>query len=141
MQITSTYYILLLTLVIIASTRVSLWTSNVLGVIKVATLLMITLTGFVVLGGHTKIKDPGANFRNAFEGTNDDPYLLSTALISALFSYSGYQNAFNVVNEIKNPIRTIKRSGTASLVMVAVLYMLVNIAYFAAGTCRSWRNS
>lgn len=111
----------------------SLWTVNVLGVIKLATLLMITIAGFVVLGGHTKVKDPTANFRNAFEGTNDDAYLLSTALISALFSYSGYHNAFNVVNEIKNPIRTIKRSGTASLLIVAVLYMLVNIAYLAAG--------
>ena len=37
------------------------------------------------------------------------------------------------MNEVKNPVRTIKKSAPASLFIVAVLYILCNIAYFAAG--------
>lgn len=49
------------------------------------------------------------------------------------FAYEGYANAFNMVNEVRNPIRTIKFAGPAALIGIAVLYMFVNIAYFAAG--------
>lgn len=45
----------------------------------------------------------------------------------------GYANAFNVVNEIKNPIPTLKKNGALSILIVSLLYMLCNIAYFAAG--------
>ncbi|WVQ78135.1 hypothetical protein IAT38_000216 [Cryptococcus sp. DSM 104549] len=119
-------------LIIILSTRGSLIISNVLGVIKLITLIFITITGFVVLGGHTKVQNPH-NFTNAFEGTSSTgAYELSSALVNITFSYGGYNNAFNVVNEVKNPIKTLKRSAPLALSIVAVLYMLVNIAYFAA---------
>ena len=35
----------------------------------------------VVLGGHTKVKNPTANFQNAFEGTTNSGYGLTNALI------------------------------------------------------------
>jgi amino acid transporter len=38
-----------------------------------------------------------------------------------------------VVAEVKDPIKTIKKSAPASLLIVAVLYTLCNVAYFAAG--------
>lgn len=37
-----------------------------------------------------------------------------------------------MTNEIKNPIPTLKKNGIISLLTVAILYMLCNIAYFAA---------
>ena len=116
----------------IASTKFSLKLINTLGVVKLLTLLFITITGFVVLGGHTHVKDPHANFRNAFAGTKSDGYTLSNALVSIIFSYGGYNNSFNVVNEVKDPIRTIKRTANSAVIIVAILYILVNIAYFAA---------
>ncbi|OBT40134.1 hypothetical protein VE00_09946 [Pseudogymnoascus sp. WSF 3629] len=36
-----------------------------------------------------------------------------------------------MVNEIKKPVKTIRWAGALSLLIVAVLYMLCNIAYFA----------
>ncbi|EJP62073.1 High-affinity methionine permease [Beauveria bassiana] len=118
---------------VIVHNRYSLWTVNVLGAFKVATLIFISITGFVVLGGGVgRVPQPGANFRNAFQGTTNNGNDLSTALVSIAFSYSGYQNAFNVVNEIKNPVRTIKKHGLISVAIVSVLYMLCNIAYFSA---------
>ena len=94
--------------------------------------ISITITGWVVLAGGTSIQ-PTGNFFNAFEGTTSNGYNLANALVRITFSYSGYQNAFNVAGEIKNPVRTIKRNASISLTVVFVLYFFCNIAYFAAG--------
>ncbi|KAI9647500.1 hypothetical protein NHQ30_003885 [Ciborinia camelliae] len=111
--------------------------------------MTISIAGLVVLGGHTKVADPTANFKNAFSGTTNSGYGLSNSLVKINFAYAGYTNAFNVVAEVKvsflilqcfednadllkNPIKTIKRTGPASLFIVAILYIFCNIAYFAA---------
>ena len=61
----------------------------------------ISITGLVVLGGHTRVKDSHANFRDSFHGTAGNGYGLSNALVKINFAYAGYTNAFNVVNEVK----------------------------------------
>lgn len=117
----------------IASNRYSLYAVNIFGIIKIITLIFISITGFVVLGGGvSRISDPGANFRNAFEGATPNGNDLANALVSIVFSYSGYQNAFNVVGEIKNPVRTLKIHGFISVLATALLYIFCNIAYFSA---------
>ncbi|GAB7324404.1 hypothetical protein MBLNU13_g08342t1 [Cladosporium sp. NU13] len=116
----------------VTSNRLSLLFSDVVGFIKVSTLVFISITGLVVLGGNTSIADPGANFRDAFAGTSTDANGLVNALVRITFSYQGFQNCFNVMNEIKDPIKTVKRSAPVSLTLVAILYMLCNVAYFAA---------
>ncbi|OXG18472.1 high-affinity methionine permease [Cryptococcus neoformans Tu259-1] len=117
------------------STNISLRLSNILGTTKIITLIIIIIPGLVALGGHFKVvPDPTANFRNAFEGTTNNGYSLSNALVNIIFSYGGYTNSFNVVNEIKNPIRTIKYTANTAVIFVAVLYLLTNIAYFAVLT-------
>ncbi|KAH8738336.1 amino acid permease-domain-containing protein [Ilyonectria robusta] len=116
----------------VSNNKWSLRASNVIGGIKVITLVFISIAGLVVLGGNVHhIPDPKANFRNAFEGESPNGNDLSSALVSIVFSYAGYANAFNVVNEIKNPIPTLKRNTSIGLVIVFVLYFLCNIAYFA----------
>ena len=74
-------------------------------------------------------------------------------MVKIIFSYAGFYNAFSVVNEVKvyilmlkfliprhafidtiqNPVKTIRTYAFISLLIVAVLYQLANIAYFAAG--------
>ncbi|TRX96570.1 hypothetical protein FHL15_002472 [Xylaria flabelliformis] len=121
---------------VIAHNKYSLWAMNIIGIVKILTLIFIT--GFVILGGHvSRVADPGANFHNAFEGTTNNGNDLSVALVNIIFAYSGYANAFSVVNEIQNPIPTIKRNGAASIAVVAILYLLCNIAYFSAEFARS----
>ena len=61
----------------------------------------ISITGLVVLGGHTRVKNPHANFQNSFSGTLGNGYGLSNGLVKINFAYAGYLNAFNVVNEVK----------------------------------------
>ena len=106
--------------------------SNGIGAVKVLTLIFITITGFVVLGGHTKVEDPQFNFRDSFAGTAT-AYGATNAMYKIVFSYAGYENAFNVVNEVRNPVKKLRIHALIALVIVAVLYVLANVAYFAAG--------
>lgn len=81
-------------------TRFSYYASNAIGIVKLLTLIFISITGLVVLGGHTKVHDPQANFRHSFEGAAS-AYGATNAMYKIIFSYAGYENAFNVVNEVK----------------------------------------
>lgn len=132
--------------------RAGLWLQNFLGVIKLIIVAIIVVAGFAALGGHLKVEKPD-NFTNAFEGTKGSAYGIVTALYNVIWSYIGYSNAnyvrlplfnrfarvyklipFNLqaLSETKNPLRTLKIAVPTGIASVSVLYMLVNIAYFAA---------
>ncbi|KAB5523079.1 amino acid permease-domain-containing protein [Coniochaeta sp. 2T2.1] len=119
------------TLFVFFNTKFSYWFSNAVGIVKLLTLIFIAITGLVVLGGHTKVADPTANFREPFEG-KATPYGLTNALVKIIFSYAGYENAFNVVNEVRNPIKQLRRNAFIALAIVTILYIFANIAYFSA---------
>jgi len=68
--------------------------------VKLLTLVFVSITGLVVLGGHTSVANPTINFQDSFNGAAT-PYGLNNALYKIIFSYSGFENAFNVVNEVK----------------------------------------
>lgn len=74
---------------------------NLISVAKLIILLFIVITGFVVLGGGTSVRDPHVNFHNAFDNITHNGNDLVNALVSINFAYQGYANAFNVTNEIK----------------------------------------
>ncbi|CVL04165.1 related to high affinity methionine permease [Fusarium mangiferae] len=118
---------------VIAHNRYSLWAINVIGALKLLLLLFISISGLVILAGHFgRIENPGINFRHGFQGTTSSGYSLSQAMVNITFAFSGWQNAFSMANEIKNPIPTLKKNATASLLIVFSLYFLCNVAYFAA---------
>lgn len=87
-------------LFVLFNTRASYIISNTIGVVKVLTLVFISILGLVVLGGHTRVEHPNTNFHNLFDG-NISPWGVTNALYRIIFSYAGYENAFNVVNEVK----------------------------------------
>lgn len=87
-------------LFVLFNTKLSYRVSNVIGVFKVLTLVFISILGLVVLGGHTRVEKPDTNFHNLFEG-DISPWGVTNALYRIIFSYAGFENAFNVVNEVK----------------------------------------
>lgn len=120
-------------LAVIAHNKYSLWAINIIGALKLLLLAVIAISGLVVLGGHVPgIEDAHLNFADGFAGTTSSGYNLSQAMVNISFAFSGWQNAFGMVNEIKNPVPTLKKNATTSLLIVFVLYFLCNIAYFAA---------
>lgn len=55
----------------------------------------------------------------------------ATAMFKVINAYAGWANVNLVLNEVKNPIRTLKIAGPLGLGICAVMYLLANIAYFA----------
>ncbi|KAM7197559.1 high affinity methionine permease [Rhypophila sp. PSN 637] len=125
-------------LFVIFHTKFSYYVSNSIGIIKLITLTFIALTGLVVLGGNvpaSRIPDPQSNFRNAFQSLTPQgatAYGLTNALYRIIFSYAGFEQAFNVVAEVKNPVKQLKRNAFLSLFIVTLLYIFANVAFFAA---------
>lgn len=52
-----------------------------------------------------------------------------------LNAYAGWSNVNYVLNNVKNPVRTLKIAGPLGLSICAVLYLLANISYFACVLC------
>ncbi|KAJ7207435.1 high affinity methionine permease [Mycena pura] len=117
---------------VLSSTKWSLRFVNLVGFLKTITLVFISITGFVVLGGHTRVKDPHVNFHDSFKGSTHSGNVIANALVKINFAFSGYTNSINLINEIENPVATVRSASSAALGLVSVLYVLANVAYFAA---------
>ncbi|KAJ7078579.1 amino acid transporter [Mycena belliarum] len=114
--------------------RLGIFIMNTLSLFKIVILLVIVITGWVVLSGKTHIQDPHVNFRDVFAGSSHSGNDYATATFKVLFAYSGWSNVNYVLNDVKNPIRTLKIAGPLGLGICAALYLLANVAYFAAAT-------
>lgn len=119
------------------SVKAGLLLQNLLGSFKFVLVCIITVAGFVALGGGVKglsSSESKSHFDNAFSGPNSPPsaYGIVMALYSVIYSYIGYSNANYALGETKNPVRTLKIAAPLALGLVSVIYLLVNIAFFAA---------
>ncbi|KAI0246926.1 amino acid transporter [Lactifluus subvellereus] len=114
--------------------RLGVYVINVLTLFKTIILIFIVLTGWVVLSGRTHVKDPHQNFRHAFADSSHSSNDYATAMFKVLFAYYGWQNANYVLNDVKDPVRTLKIAGPLGLGITATLYIFANVAYFAASS-------
>ncbi|KAK8018700.1 hypothetical protein PG991_007890 [Apiospora marii] len=119
---------------------------NVLGVFKVVILLLIVFSGFAALAGHRRVPDP-RNFDGAFRLETGDgwggggAYTYSTALLNVIYSYKGWENANYVIGELKHPRKTLVVAAPIAIGGVTILYVLANVAYFAAISKEEMANS
>ncbi|KAJ7630943.1 high affinity methionine permease [Roridomyces roridus] len=114
--------------------KLGIWIINVLTMFKIVIVLVIVIAGWVVLSGKTHIEDPHKNFRDAFAGSSNSSNDYATAMFKVLFAYTGWSNVNYVLNDVKNPVRTLKIAAPLGLSICAALYLLANIAYFAAAS-------
>ncbi|KAJ7459976.1 APC amino acid permease [Mycena galericulata] len=112
---------------------------NALGAFKLVILATISLVGilsFLDVPGFA-VRAPYEvpdNFQWAklWEGTGGTGANgLVTALYSVIWSFIGYANANYALSEVRDPVRTIKRAAPLAMTAVSVVYMAVNVAYFA----------
>ncbi|EGW32422.1 high-affinity methionine permease [Spathaspora passalidarum NRRL Y-27907] len=113
--------------------KTGLFLANALGVFKVFIVLFITVTGWVALGGGIKSNNfqPTHNFTDAFKGTTPTAFGIVNALYNVIWSYVGYSNANYALGEIKNPHKVLRLAAPIAFVSLGIIYMFVNIAYFA----------
>ncbi|KAG2357797.1 amino acid permease-domain-containing protein [Suillus spraguei] len=114
---------------------------NLLSIFKIVILVFVVVTGWVVLSGKTRVTDPHYNFRNAFAGSSTSSYEYATATFKVLNAYAGWSNVNYVMNNVRNPVRTLKIAGPLGLGICAALYLLANVAYFSAATKTEIENS
>ena len=100
----------------------------------VSTFTSLILGGVAVLAGLTRIEDPWSNFSDPWSGVTLNGNAIATAFVKTHFAFVGWNNAFNVLAEVKgrDPVRTVRNAGRISLSLVSLLFLLTNIAYISA---------
>lgn len=108
------------------------WSTRVQDVFTYAKLLalfLIIITGFVQIG-RGKVR----YFQNSFENSNYDLGHISLAFYSGLFAYNGWNYLNYVIEEMKNPKKNLPIAIWFSIILVTVVYVLCNVAYFTTVT-------
>ncbi len=94
---------------------------NSLTTLKVAALLLFAAIGLLV----TRVSSPAAFSGEAT--VHASSWLL--ALVPVMFSYSGWNAAVYVAEEIKNPVRNVPRALLIGTVATVALYLALNALY------------
>lgn len=123
--------------------RTGIWIQNILGWLKIGLVVLMILTGLFVVLFRPQLSEAKPEnaahsssslvyaYDDLWGGSNWGLNNLSTSFFKVLYSYAGLSNVNNVLNEVKNPVRTLKSVGPIALATACVMYMLVNVAYLA----------
>ncbi|KAF9869893.1 methionine permease [Colletotrichum karsti] len=108
---------------------------NFLGWIKVGLVAFMILCGFYVVLFQPSTESaqataPTISWENLWQGTNWNWGIISTSLFKVFYSYAGLDNANLVLNEVKDPVRTLRSVTMAALATACGMYLLINVAYF-----------
>jgi len=107
--------------------------ATALTAVKVALVLGVGLGAFLLADGSWgNFAESGA--AGACEGVPDGAKLgvggFGAAMLGALWGYNGWNVITGIGGEVKDPARTLPRALIGGTLLVIVLYMLVNAAYF-----------
>jgi APA family basic amino acid/polyamine antiporter len=94
---------------------------NILASLKVSALLIFIVLGFSIGMGSV------ANFQSSAGDVRATGWLL--ALVSVMFTYSGWNAAAYVAEEIKDPGRRVPLALGLGTLAVVILYVLLNLLY------------
>src|SRR5919112_5262978 len=134
-QLTAILVILAITLLNCAAVRVSGWVATALTGVKLALVLGVGLGAFLLasgdwgnfalanVGGACEKVEPGAMLGVAGFGA---------AMLGALWGYDGWNNLTFVAGEVKNPQRNIPVALIGGTILIMLLYVFINAAYFYA---------
>ncbi|KAL7267445.1 hypothetical protein RUND412_009973 [Rhizina undulata] len=127
------------------SRKMGIMINNVLAVYKVLLLSFVVVAGFACMAG-ARVDEGGEapgyglnNLKDMFKGYQPrGPHDYATAMLGVLYSFQGWENANYVLAEVKRPkgneAKTFKRAILIAFAVVSLLYILANVAYFAAST-------
>ena len=126
--------------------KTGIFIQNVFGWLKIALAIFMVFTSlFVVLFRRNGNTESSIQFKisNSYlwDGSVWNWGIISTAMFKVSYSYAGLSNMNNVLNEVKNPVKTLKSAATTALVTSCILYLLVNIAYFLVVPIEDIKNS
>ncbi|KAB8269553.1 amino acid permease-domain-containing protein [Aspergillus minisclerotigenes] len=131
--------------------KTGIWIQNILGWVKIFLIMAMSLTGIWVIllrpydeslseSDRVVTNNPFA-WDTLWEGSNWSWSLISTSIFKIFYSYAGLNNVNNVLNEVKDPIKTVKTVCPAGLLTAGALYFLANISYFLVVPLDEIKNS
>lgn len=129
----------LLTLITIIhswSVKTGIVIQDALGWVKIVLILFMIFSGLyvVIFQPENAIgTTPGIDvfaWDKLFKDSNWSLGIITTALFKVFYSYAGLSNLNNVLNEVKDPVRTLKSVSPTALLTTCILYTLINVAYF-----------
>lgn len=105
---------------------------NVLGWIKVGLVLFMICAGLFVIGFRRESREHSSipTWTHLWEGSDWSWGVIATSVFKVIYSYTGLNNVNLVLNDVKNPIRTLKSVSISAFWTAFFLYGLINIAYF-----------
>lgn len=112
--------------------KTGIWVQNALAWIKIGLMAFMAILGVVTLflpQTSSRRKAESLSLAGLFEGSNWDLVALSTAIFKVSYSFDGYDTVNNVLNEVQDPVRTLKTMAPIALLTVSVFYLMLNIAY------------
>ncbi|HYG83237.1 MAG TPA: amino acid permease [Pyrinomonadaceae bacterium] len=133
LQLIALSLIALFTLINCATVIVNGWIATALTGVKIVLVLGIGLGAFILAGGdwgHFSQANAGGVCEDVSPGTMLGMAGFSAAMLAALWGYDGWNNITLVAGEVKNPQRNIPLALIGGTIVIIVLYIFVNIAYF-----------
>ncbi|KAJ9157761.1 Methionine permease [Pleurostoma richardsiae] len=114
--------------------KVGVAIQNGLGWIKVGLIIFMVFSGiFAVIfqPGRTAVdKAHKLSWDELWKDSDWSWGVIATSLFKVFYSYAGLSNVNNVLNDVKNPVRTLKSVSLSALLTACILYTLINVAYF-----------
>lgn len=114
---------------------------NILGWIKIGLIIFMVLSGLLVVfirpdveGTEVKLATAGQldwSWTGLWIGSIWSWGAIATSILKVFYSFAGLNNVNNVLNEVKNPVRTLKSVALTALSTACAMYLLVNLAYFS----------
>nr|CAD2181071.1 unnamed protein product [Meloidogyne enterolobii] len=110
----------------------------VLTIIKLLVIATIIFIGLYQLIFKNKTEE---TFVNAFEGSKTEPGDFVLALYASLLAYNGWDILNFATDEVENPRRVLPLAALCGIGISAVVYLLINIAYFSVLTIDEFLNT
>ncbi|KAJ6787991.1 hypothetical protein PWT90_01103 [Aphanocladium album] len=106
---------------------------NFLGWVKIGVVVFMIFCGLYVVifrpDTGMPVGDSQLSWDRLWHDSNWNWGVLCTALFKVFYSYSGLENITNVLNEVKDPIKTLRSVTRTALATACIMYFLINIAY------------
>lgn len=116
--------ICLLTFVNCYSVRGATFVQDIFTYAKLAALVMIIITGFVALGR-------GQVQHFTWYNTETDVTKIALSFYSGLFAFNGWNYLNFITEELKDPVKNLPRAIAISIILVTLVYLLTNVAFFS----------
>ncbi|XP_073783780.1 b(0,+)-type amino acid transporter 1 isoform X2 [Danio rerio] len=122
--------VLVISTINVLNVRFAMASQVVFMVAKLVGLMIIVIGGIITVAqGNCESL---CNSKSAFADAKLSISTVGMALYQCLWSYAGWSNINNVIEEVKRPEVNLPRALMIAIPMVTILYLLVNVSYLVA---------